>query len=490
MTVSEPLLGVAQKEGDTCARARGKPTRRFEAAALDGLEILLVRLARACGGALATLLLASQYWLLNGAHWPGVWLVGLALVCSMSLLPVRGYKGFAKHDVRALRIVYAVLGSVLVTLFIVLFMWVGNLPLLPAVMYLELTLALVLLWLLAGWVVDKLTRGWDRKVRLVIVGAGEQGVAISRYMTEHESGIEVIGFIDDRQSRIDCSNLPFPMLAGGTAQLEQLPADVDGVVIALPNQAGDRVSSLATRLRGQLGNVYLAPDEPVLGHAFVNRPTQGPGNMLLLGMNPLPIEARLIKRVFDITFAFCVLTLFLPLGLIIAALIRLESPGPVLFTQKRYGLRNCMFDIYKFRSMRFDADSASKAINLTQRTDSRVTRVGNFLRRTSLDEFPQFINVLLGHMSVIGPRPHPPGVMAGDRTYETVIVDFVERYKVRPGITGWAQVNGLRGNTFTEESLTERFVYDVQYIENWSPELDLWIVFKTMFGGFGGANAF
>jgi len=140
--------------------------------------------------------------------------------------------------------------------------------------------------------------------------------------------------------------------------------------------------------------------------------------------------------------------------------------------------------------MRFDTEGADKEIRLTERGDSRVTRVGDFLRRTSLDEFPQFFNVLLGQMSVVGPRPHPPGVKAGDRIYESVVVDFVERYKVRPGITGWAQVNGLRGNTFTEEHLTERFSYDIQYIQNWSLELDAWIVFKTVLGGFGGKNAF
>ena len=237
-----------------------------------------------------------------------------------------------------------------------------------------------------------------------------------------------------------------------------------------------------------MGNVYLAPEEPVLGHPFLSRPHSGPGNMLLLGMNPLPIEGRLLKRVFDISFSAVVLLLFLPIGLVLAALIRLESPGPALFTQGRYGLRNRLFQIYKFRSMRFDPTPGE--IRLNQRQDARVTRIGNFIRRTSLDEFPQFINVLLGDMSVIGPRPHPPGVKAGDRTYENVVVDFVERYKVRPGITGWAQVNGSRGNTFTEESLTERFIYDVQYIQNWSPELDLWIVIKTIFGGLGGKNAF
>lgn len=140
--------------------------------------------------------------------------------------------------------------------------------------------------------------------------------------------------------------------------------------------------------------------------------------------------------------------------------------------------------------MIYSEPSGPGEIRLTERDDRRVTRLGAFLRRTSLDEFPQFFNVLRGEMSVVGPRPHPPGVKAGERMYEEVVEAFAERYKVRPGITGWAQVNGLRGNTFTERHLTERFAYDIEYIQNWSFELDLWIVLRTAFGGFGGRNAF
>ena len=487
MSVSETLPGAAPDAQVQASRAK-KRARRFDAPALAGLEILLTRLGRVLGGLLAIVLLNVHYWWVMDHGWADAGTVGFVVVCASAVMPVRVYKGFARQDRRALRWVSSVLNGALVTLLVLVFMKIGQMPMLAPEYYLALFIMLVLFAQMAGLYVSRYTRSWDRKLRLVIVGAGEQGVAIARYLTAREPEIVVIGFIDDRSSRIDTSTLPFPLLAGGTAQLDQLPPDIDGVIIALPNQAGDRVSSLATRLRGQMGNVYLAPEEPVLGHPFLSRPHSGPGNMLLLGMNPLPIEGRLLKRVFDISFSAVVLLLFLPIGLVLGALIRLESPGPALFTQGRYGLRNRLFQIYKFRSMRFDPTPGE--IRLNQRQDARVTRIGNFIRRTSLDEFPQFINVLLGDMSVIGPRPHPPGVKAGDRTYENVVVDFVERYKVRPGITGWVQVNGSRGNTFTEESLTERFIYDVQYIQNWSPELDLWIVIKTIFGGLGGKNAF
>ncbi|MET1080553.1 MAG: exopolysaccharide biosynthesis polyprenyl glycosylphosphotransferase [Pseudomonas sp.] len=334
-----------------------------------------------------------------------------------------------------------------------------------------------------------LLRPWNRPFRLAILGAGEFGQASARYLIEHEPAIEVVGFIDDRLSRIDLRNLPFPLLAS-TFELERLPPDLDGVIIALPSSAAQRACQLASRLRVKLENIYVAPELPMLRHTFAHWPSEGPHKMLVLGVNRLPFSGRVLKRLFDLLFSLSALLVFLPLGVLIALLIKLESPGPVFFRQLRYGLGNRLFEIYKFRSMRYDPAGASKAVRLTEREDRRVTRLGAFLRRTSLDEVPQFINVLLGQMSVVGPRPHPPGVKAGQRPYEAVEADFAERYKVHPGITGWAQVNGLRGNTFTEAHLTERFAYDILYIQNWSIELDIWIVCKTLLGGFGGKNAF
>ncbi|MES2817982.1 MAG: exopolysaccharide biosynthesis polyprenyl glycosylphosphotransferase [Pseudomonadota bacterium] len=468
-------------------------TRRFDAAALARVELLLVRLVHGASALLAVAVFyaCARLAALDAEADLRIWAVFLAVFAAA--MPVRTYAGLAQPRVaRTLKVVSALLNAAVVILALQALLWLAGMRLMaPPLLFglAGLFMLLVGFALYGRLLVERLARRWDHKTRLVIVGAGEQGVAIAQHMALNEPGIEVVGFIEDRQSRIDPSILPVPLLAS-TAQLERLPRDIDGVVIALPNSAGERVNELASQLRARLGSVYLAPEVPVLRHAFARWPKQGPHKMMLLGMNRLPVEGRLLKRLFDIFFSACALLAFLPLGLIIALLIKLESPGPVLFKQQRFGLRNQLFGIYKFRSMTFDKDGASKEIRLTERGDSRVTRVGDFLRRTSLDEFPQFLNVLLGHMSVVGPRPHPPGVKAGDRIYEAVVVDFVERYKVRPGITGWAQVNGLRGNTFTEEHLTERFSYDIQYIQNWSVELDLWIVLKTLFGGLGGKNAF
>ncbi|MBB2493535.1 exopolysaccharide biosynthesis polyprenyl glycosylphosphotransferase [Aquipseudomonas ullengensis] len=470
--------------------ARPKGVRRFDAAALSGVELLLLRLVHALCSFLAVAVLYVYALAVQAEAAADLQLWAVFLTLFAGLMPVRVYGGLCQpHVERALKAVSSLLNAgVAIAVLQVLVLLAGQHGL-PPLFLLGLFLLVAVMSLGGRLLLERLVRSWDHKTRLVIVGAGEQGVAIAQHMALSEPNIEVIGFIEDRQSRIDPASLPVPLL-GNTSQLEELPRDIDGVVIALPNSAGERVNELASLLRARLGSVYLAPEVPVLRHAFAGWPKQGPHKMMLLGMNRLPVEGRLLKRLFDIGFSACALLAFLPFGLLIATAIKLESPGPVLFRQQRYGLRNQLFGIYKFRSMSFDPDGANKEIRLTARGDSRVTRVGDFLRRSSLDEFPQFLNVLLGHMSVVGPRPHPPGVKAGDRIYEAVVVDFVERYKVRPGITGWAQVNGLRGNTFTEEHLTERFSYDIQYIQNWSVELDLWIVTKTVLGGFGGKNAF
>ena len=173
----------------------------------------------------------------------------------------------------------------------------------------------------------------------------------------------------------------------------------------------------------------------------------------------------------------------------IAAAIKLDSPGPVLFRQRRYGLNNEMIEVFKFRTMRADATDRN-AERLTARNDPRVTRVGAFLRRTSLDELPQFLNVLRGDMSVVGPRPHATAAKAGGLLYPEAVRGYHARHRVKPGITGWAQVNGWRGETETVEQIARRVECDLYYIEHWTVAFDLWIVLRTVFGGFAGRNAY
>lgn len=197
-----------------------------------------------------------------------------------------------------------------------------------------------------------------------------------------------------------------------------------------------------------------------------------------------------VKRMMDIGVALVALLVFLPVFVVVPVLIKLEDPkGPVFFRQKRYGQGGVLFDCFKFRSMYQDKTLMGE-IKLTERDDPRVMKIGKFIRRTSLDELPQFINVLKSDMSVVGPRPHPPGVKAGERRYEDVVPGFMDRYAVKPGLTGWAQVNGWRGNTFTEDDIKGRFDCDMYYIKNWSLWMDVVIVLRTLVNGFTGKNAF
>lgn len=205
-----------------------------------------------------------------------------------------------------------------------------------------------------------------------------------------------------------------------------------------------------------------------------------------LAAPPLSRGARLVKAIFDRAFAATVLIVLMPLLLVIAAAIKLTSPGPVLFTQKRRGGDGRTFDIYKFRTMRVHVEQAGKVVQAT-RNDPRVTKVGAFLRRTSLDELPQFINVLFGDMSVVGPRPH---AVEHDAQYRTLVDGYIHRYRIKPGITGWAQVNGLRGATERLESMQSRIEYDLYYLRNWSFALDLRIIGATVLKGIVHPNAY
>jgi polysaccharide biosynthesis protein PslA len=190
-------------------------------------------------------------------------------------------------------------------------------------------------------------------------------------------------------------------------------------------------------------------------------------------------SASAAKRLFDIALASATLIFFAPFLITVAILIKVTSPGPVLFSQHRYGYRNCLFKIYKFRSMRVDAcDSAG--VKQTVQGDSRITSIGRILRKTSLDEIPQLINVIKGDMSLVGPRPHVPGMLAAGLPYEDLVSDYFERHTTRPGITGLAQVSGCRGSTVELHRALSRIDYDLEYIENWSFRMDIMIIARTI----------
>ncbi|KWO47977.1 undecaprenyl-phosphate glucose phosphotransferase [Burkholderia sp. MSMB1459WGS] len=259
----------------------------------------------------------------------------------------------------------------------------------------------------------------------------------------------------------------------------------DEVWIALPLD-DDATARTVDEFRSDFVELRLMPD--VSKHAlFGSHVGEILGEPAIsLAAPPLSRGALALKAVFDRVFAAVALILLMPVLLAIAVAVKLSSPGPVLFTQRRRGADGRTFDIYKFRTMRAHVEQAGTVVQAT-RGDPRVTRVGALLRRTSLDELPQFINVLLGDMSVVGPRPH---AVEHDAQYRTLVDGYIHRYRIKPGITGWAQVNGLRGATERVESMQSRIEYDLYYLRNWSFALDLRIICATVLKGIVHPNAY
>lgn len=326
---------------------------------------------------------------------------------------------------------------------------------------------------------------------VVIVCAGVQGMRLAEWLRRRAPHVRTLGFFEDRKDRVDMDRLPAACLGGIADVVAYCQShDVDRIFVALPGMAEGRIAEIVEALSILPVTITLSPDLAFLGHVQAEK-VAGPSGLPVFDLSGQPITGwrAALKRAEDIAVALVALIVFSPLFLVIPVLIKMESPGPVFFRQPRYGFGYKPFNFLKFRSM-YVEHCAQDDIKLTERRDSRVTKVGNFLRRTSLDELPQFLNVLKGDMSVVGPRPHPAGVKAGERTYEEVVNAFARRYRVKPGITGWAQVNGARGNTFTEDDIRTRFALDMYYIQNWSLWLDMVILLRTLVHGFVGRNAF
>ena len=256
--------------------------------------------------------------------------------------------------------------------------------------------------------------------------------------------------------------------------------------LALPISKEKAIHRFVMDLRNDFVNIRFIPD--VRSLTLFNQPM-----VELLGVPAINLAASPItdlrvlpKRVFDRLFALAALTALSPLMLVIAAMVKLSSPGPVFFRQKRKGIDGNQFEIYKFRSMKMHKEEAGKITQATRR-DPRITAVGAFLRRTSLDELPQFINVLRGEMSVVGPRPH---ALEHDDIYKDLVKGYMHRYRIKPGITGWAQINGYRGETDRIEKMMGRVKLDLYYMQHWSFWLDIKIVVLTLWKGFVGSNAY
>lgn len=335
--------------------------------------------------------------------------------------------------------------------------------------------ALVAAQLLAVSVTHRVIKGSQTR-SAVIVGANKLGKALHKKLADDRFlNIKVKGFFDDRDNlRLDLFGQHFKL-----GQLSDLPSyaatqRIQIIYICLPTVAQPRIMRLLDELRDTTASIYFVPDIFMVDliQARIDRITGIP--MLAICETPFYGLRGLTKRMTDIVISVLVLFLIWPLMIVIAAAVKATSPGPAIFKQRRYGLDGQEIVVYKFRTMSVCEDGA--VVTQASPGDARITPLGRMLRRTSLDELPQFLNVLEGTMSIVGPRPH---AVSHNEMYRKVIKAYMIRHKVKPGITGWAQVNGFRGETSSLDKMKWRVEYDLEYLRNWSLALDIWIIIRT-----------
>ncbi|MEQ8824678.1 MAG: undecaprenyl-phosphate glucose phosphotransferase [Filomicrobium sp.] len=345
-------------------------------------------------------------------------------------------------------------------------------------------------------VVEQLVLGLSRagvlSRRTVIVGSGKDADDLVAALTKSGQGqVDVLGYFDDRNGARSGDGASQLQKLGNFDQLASYCQDeaVDLVLVSIPLRAEDRllqilqelfairvdirVSALNAKLRLNSNAYKYIGDVPVL--AVMDK--------------PLNDWDRALKNIFDRLMALAILCLAAPVMALVALAVRLESKGPILFKQRRYGFNNELVEVYKFRSMYADQSDANAA-KLVTKGDPRVTKVGRIIRKTSLDELPQLLNVLTGEMSLVGPRPHATQAKAGSSLYQDVVQGYLARHRVKPGITGWAQICGWRGETDTADKIQRRVECDLFYIDNWSVRFDLYIVAMTPFVLLSGKNAY
>ncbi len=316
--------------------------------------------------------------------------------------------------------------------------------------------------------------------RVAIVGAGDNGQRLIRALRQRkEPWTEIVGIFEDRMTRLSGQVHGYE-IHGTVEDLITYARKyrIDEIIVALPWSAEQRLLDILNVLKVIPANVRLAPD--TIGHHFLNQGFGRVDGVPVLNVFKKPIGGwgSLLKRAEDLILGSIIVLAVAPIMLAAAIAIRIESPGPILFRQNRYGYNNKLIAVYKFRSMYHELRDEN-CERQTTKDDPRITRVGNFLRRTSIDELPQLLNVIKGDMSLVGPRPHAVNTRAAGRLFQEVVTEYAVRHKVKPGITGWAQVNGWRGETDTEEKIRRRVDCDLYYMENWSLFLDIEIFFRT-----------
>jgi Undecaprenyl-phosphate glucose phosphotransferase len=327
-------------------------------------------------------------------------------------------------------------------------------------------------------------RRWGRTGRLArkvaIVGVGEFSREVITRLLQEPITFQIIGVYDDRLTRVPLIQAGIPVRGTVAALLQRSREEtIDIIVVALPLTAIDRIARILENLSSAVADICLTTD--IAGLRFAGDQFEGLGgnSVLSVGQRPLKDWRALQKLVLDYTFAALASVILSPILLFTALLIRLDSPGPILFRQQRMGFNNKTFVCYKFRTMHHSMTDLL-ADKQTALHDPRITRIGRYLRKLSVDELPQLLNVFGGSMSLVGPRPHALNTKAADQLFADVVRQYAVRHRVKPGITGWAQVNGWRGETKTVNEIQQRVACDLFYIAHWSILFDLKIMVMTV----------
>jgi putative colanic acid biosysnthesis UDP-glucose lipid carrier transferase len=346
--------------------------------------------------------------------------------------------------------------------------------------------AIYLLHIVSPYVAPRVFR-YQVQAKAIVVGANEAGLKIAESLNDDPlSGLKVVAYFDDRSAdRLD--NLRGIPVAGKLKDLSLFLREnqISAVYLSLPMASQPRIMQLLESIRDSTASVYFVPN--VFMYDLIQARVDTVGGMPILAVCESPFHGTsgIAKRWSDIVISLMLLIILSPIMLAIAISVKLTSPGPVLFRQKRYGLDSQQISVLKFRSMKVHDEH--QVIEQASKSDPRTTVVGRFIRKTSLDELPQLFNVFLGSMSLVGPRPH---AVSHNELYRKLILGYMVRHKVKPGITGWAQVNGARGETETVEKMQKRIDLDMHYLRHWSLQLDLLILLKTIKVVFRDQNAY
>ncbi|MEQ1651430.1 MAG: undecaprenyl-phosphate glucose phosphotransferase [Hyphomicrobium sp.] len=460
-----------------------RPKLLFAVAFLDGVSIWI------------SSLIAAHF--VDGATgWPVTIRAALVAMLVISALHVKW-----SYSVSALRSAPGQMAKVfiaLITVFLTLTgaaYLAGRVPPSPAFVLSWLALALAMLCLIrvgAAAVVHSLTRAGLLVRKTVIVGGGKEADDLIEALARDDAGhLQILGVFDDRQDeRVADSNSTLARL-GTFEDLENFCRDsgVDLLIVTVPTRAEDRLLQILQKLFSLQIDIRVSALTSKLRLNSSAYHYVGKVPMLAVMDKPLTDWDRALKNIEDRVLGALLLVAVSPVMALAALAIRLDSKGPIFFKQKRYGFNNELVEVFKFRSMYTDKSDAT-ASKLVTRDDPRVTPVGRFIRRTSIDELPQLFNVLLGTMSLVGPRPHATQAKAGHDLYQDVVQGYYARHRVKPGVTGWAQVNGWRGETDTHDKILARVEFDLYYIDNWSVLLDLYIIALTPFSLLSAKNAY